>query len=371
MNPAMNLDVMLLNNPLSAWLTALAVALAINLAVGVIKWLMIARLSVMAKRTGTQVDDALIEVVRSTRQILVFGVTLFVGTRYLQLPDPVSTWLKYVAGIAALLQVALWANRTLDFWLGVYRARSQQTDVGATTSLAALAFIGRVLVWSIVMLVALDNFGVDVTALVAGLGIGGIAVALAVQNVLGDLFASLSIVIDKPFVIGDFIIVDDYMGSVEHVGLKTTRIRSLGGEQIVFSNSDLLKARLRNYKRMRERRNVFAFGLTYQTSAEQIEGVLALVRKIIEDQPLTRFDRVHFAKFGESSLDFEVVFWMTDPDFNKYMDTQQAINLAMLRGFAGIGVGFAFPTRSLFVESPLTVARPAQPEDRSRPALTQ
>lgn len=370
----MNLQTLLLDNPLSDWLTALAVAVSINLFVALIKRMALARLSTLAQRTSNSLDDALVEVIRGTRQILVFGVSLFVGTRYLELPDPAASWLKVVAGAAALLQFGLWASRALDFWLNRYRKRSEQHDIGATTSLAALGFIAHVLLWSILLLVALDNLGIDVTALVAGLGIGGIAVALAVQNILGDLFASLSIVIDKPFVIGDFVIVDDYMGSVEHVGLKTTRIRSLGGEQIVFSNSDLLKARLRNYKRMYERRNVFAFGLTYQTTAEQIEQVLKRVTKIIEDQPMTRFDRAHFAKFGDSSLDFEVVYWMTDPDFNKYMDTQQAINLAMLRDFAEIGVGFAYPTRSLFLESPLTLERPA-PKERgngeARRPLTQ
>jgi small-conductance mechanosensitive channel len=174
-----------------------------------------------------------------------------------------------------------------------------------------------------------------------------------VQNILGDLFASLSIVIDKPFVAGDFIIIDDFMGSVEHVGLKTTRIRSLGGEQIVFSNSDLLKSRLRNYKRMRERRIVFKFGLTYDTPPERLEQVPGIVRRIIEGQKQVRFERAHFAAFGESSLDFEVVFWMTTPDYNAYMDVQQAINLALMRELAGIGAEFAFPTRTLLVEGPV------------------
>jgi small-conductance mechanosensitive channel len=168
-----------------------------------------------------------------------------------------------------------------------------------------------------------------------------------VQNILGDLFASLSIVMDKPFVIGDFIVVDDCAGTVEHVGLKTTRVRSLSGEQLVFANSDLLGARLHNYKRMNERRILFGFGVLYATPPDQVEQIASMVRNIVEAQPQTRFDRAHFKGFGESSLDFEVVYWMLDPDYNRYMDTQQSINLALLRAFTDAGIGFAFPTRTL------------------------
>jgi small-conductance mechanosensitive channel len=353
----------LFGNPLQDWLTALGLALVINVVVGVIKWLIIGRIAKLAANSSTALDDAFVAVARRTKQFLVFGVTLFIGTRYLQLPERIESLLVGFATVAAFLQFGLWAMAGLDFWLERYRKRALQTDSSATTSLAALAFIGRTVLWAIVLLLALDNLGVDVTALVAGLGVGGIAVALAVQNILGDLFASLSIVIDKPFVVGDFIIVDSYMGSVEYVGLKTTRIRSLGGEQIVFSNADLLKARVRNYKRMYERRILFKFGVLYQTTPEQVEKAVRIVREIIEAEELTRFDRAHFASFGDSSLDFEVVYWMKDPDYNRYMDVQQRVNLAMMRAFAKEGIGFAYPTRSLFVEAPVQVSLTPQKAD--------
>jgi small-conductance mechanosensitive channel len=225
--------------------------------------------------------------------------------------------------------------------------------------LNALRFIVRFILWTVIVLMTLDNLGVNVTTMVAGLGIGGIAVALAVQNILGDLFASLSIVIDKPFVIGDFVIVGEYMGAVEYVGLKTTRIRALGGEQIVFSNGDLLKARIRNFRRMRERRVLFSFGVLYQTQAELVEKVPAMVRGIVEAHQKVRFDRAHFKSFGESSLAFEVVYWMLDPDFNLYMDVQQKINLEMLRAFEREGIRFAYPTRTLVVDGPIRVEQAA------------
>jgi small-conductance mechanosensitive channel len=215
----------------------------------------------------------------------------------------------------------------------------------------------------VAFLLALDNLGFDITALVAGLGIGGIAVALAVQSVLGDLFASLSIVLDKPFVIGDFIIVDQYLGTVEHVGLKTTRIRSLSGEQVIFSNSDLLTSRVRNFKRMYERRIVFEVGVTYQTSYENVAAIPSMIRSIIEAQGETRFDRSHFKSYGDSSLVYETVYYVRSPDFNVYMDTQQAINLALYQEFAKRGIDFAYPTRTLYVHN----ESPVQPKEALRP----
>jgi len=199
-------------------------------------------------------------------------------------------------------------------------------------------------------LLILDNFGVNITGLVAGLGIGGIAVALAVQNILGDLLASLSIVLDKPFVIGDFIVVDSLSGTIEHIGLKTTRIRSLNGEQLIFSNNDLLKSRIRNFKRMSERRVVFHLGVVYQTSLEQLKIIKKIVAEIIEKRQKVRFDRVHFKEYSSSSLIYEVVYYVSSPDFNVYMDIQETINLEILQRFQEEKIEFAYPTQTLYVQ---------------------
>jgi small-conductance mechanosensitive channel len=179
--------------------------------------------------------------------------------------------------------------------------------------------------------------------------VGGIAVALAVQNVLGDLFASFSIVLDKPFVIGDFIIVGDHLGTVEHVGLKTTRIRSLSGEQLVFSNTDLLGSRIRNFKRMYERRVVFSLGVVYQTPARLLEKIPPMLRQIVESREQVRFDRAHFRDFGPHSLNFEIVYWVLSPDYALYMDIQQEINLEIYRRFEQEGIDFAYPTQTLYL----------------------
>jgi small-conductance mechanosensitive channel len=199
-----------------------------------------------------------------------------------------------------------------------------------------------------VLLLTLDNLGVDITALVAGLGIGGIAVALALQNVLGDLLASLSIALDQPFVIGDFLIVGEHLGTVEYIGIKSTRLRSLTGEQIVMSNADLLSSRLRNYGRMYERRVVFTLGVTYETPRDKLREIAPLLRGIVEAQEGVRFDRAHFAKYGPYSLDFEVVYHVLSADFGRYMDAQQAINFRIHEAFEALGVQFAYPTQTLW-----------------------
>jgi len=206
-----------------------------------------------------------------------------------------------------------------------------------------------VALWSTLLILALDNFGVNVTALVAGLGVGGIAVALAAQNVLGDLFASISILLDKPFVLGDFVIVGDFMGTVERIGIKTTRLRSLGGEELVFSNSDLLQSRLRNFKRMYERRVLFSVGVVYQTDIATVEKIPGVLRECVETQKDVRFDRAHFKSYGDFALNFEIVYYVQSPDYNRFMDVQQAINLAIGKRFAEDKIEFAYPTQTVFV----------------------
>jgi small-conductance mechanosensitive channel len=208
-------------------------------------------------------------------------------------------------------------------------------------------------VWTATFLLVLDNLGFDVTALITGLGVGGIAVALAVQNVLGDLFASVSIVIDKPFVVGDSIAIGDFVGTVESVGLKTTRLRSVSGEQIVMANSDLLQSRIRNHKRAVQRRNVFGIGVTYDTPPEQLRRVSEIVREAIEAEgERARFDRAHLMRFGASSLDFEAVWFTLDPDYKLYMDQQERIFLRVLEKLGEAGIELAFPTQTVQIARP-------------------
>ena len=212
-------------------------------------------------------------------------------------------------------------------------------------------FVARMVLWVVVALMVLDNLGVNITTLVASLGVGGIAVALAVQNVLGDLFASLSIVLDKPFVVGDTIIVGDAQGTVEYIGVKTTRLRSLSGEQIVFSNAELLKSRIHNHQRMVSRRAAFTIGVTYDTAREQLQAIPGMVKEIIGTEQNATFDRAHFARFGASSLDFDVVYHIKTADYLVFMDTQQSIFLKLFEQFGAAGIGFAYPTSVVKLEA--------------------
>ena len=337
-------------NPLYDWIAALAVGIALTLALYFVQRLLIRRLSAWAGRTATRLDDYVVEILSGTRFLFLLIVSFYFGSQYLELPPKPARLIEHVAIIALLVQAALWGNRGIAMWLDEYMKRHRDTDAAAATTMSVLGFIARVVLWSILVLMILDNLGFNITTLVASLGIGGVAVALALQNILGDIFASLSIAMDKPFVLGDFLIVDEILGTVEYIGLKTTRLRSLGGEQIIFSNTDLLKSRIRNYKRMYERRVVFGFGVTYQTPLAKLEAIPPKVKEIVTAQQKTRFDRAHFKEYGDSSLNFEVVYFVQDPDYNLYMDIQQAINLAIFRYFEQDRIEFAYPTRTLYLQ---------------------
>ena len=272
-----------------------------------------------------------------------------------------GAWLGTITVFALLLQVGIWADRLIHLLLLSYQDKNQDADAGRVTTMRAAGFLIRVVLFSVILLMALDNVpGLDITTLIAGLGVGGIAVALALQNVLGDLLASLSIALDKPFVIGDIIGLDTFTGTVEHIGLKTTRLRSVSGEQLIFANNDLLASRIRNFQRMTERRSLFVLGVVYQTPADLLETIPGMVREIVEAQPHTRFERAHFRGFGASSLDFEVVYFVQQPDYQTYMDVQQAVNLAIVRRFAAEGISFAYPTQTVYLAAGRT--RPTRNE---------
>ncbi len=276
-------------------------------------------------------------------------LAVFAGSAVITLPAVVTTVLRAATIIALLVQGGIWASATISFLLERYRQRKLKADPAGVTTMNALGFLARLGLWAVVLLLVLDNLGVNITALVAGLGVGGIAVALATQSVLSDLFASLSIVLDKPFVVGDFLIIGDFLGSVEHVGLKTTRLRSLSGEQLVFANADLLGSRIRNYGRMFERRVVFKIGVTYETPRDKLEKVPRIIRDAVEGQEKTRLDRSHFSAYGDFALTFESVYYVLEPDYNLYMDIQQAINFRIHEAFEQEGIEFAYPTQKLYV----------------------
>lgn len=339
---------------LANWALALVVTVASFTAMVSIVGFARRRLEAIRYSTHSKIDDVMSEVLAGTSRLTLAAAAVLIGVGMLDLPPRWMVRVDNLWFLAIGLQLALWLNRAITVGTRQHLAASADHQTLKASATATLMVWGlRVMLWSVLLLAMLSNLGVNITAFVASLGVGGIAVALAVQNILGDLFASLSIAVDKPFEIGDFIVMGDVMGSVEQVGLKTTRLRSLSGEQIVISNAELLKTTIRNYKRMAERRVVFTVGLTYDTTREQAEAVPESLRRIVQSQENTRFDRAHFKSFGDSALIFEVVYFVLQSDFNLYMDIQQRINLGMMEEFDRLGVNFAFPTQTVHLSAPL------------------
>jgi small-conductance mechanosensitive channel len=343
------LDWIYLNNSIRAWLLAGAVAVIVHAGATLLRRLLIRQISALAGRTATQADDLLADALRRTKTYFVLFISIYAASRVLTLSDSVETALRFIGVIVIVSQLAIWGTVVINTLIRRQMAMRVEEDAATATTINALGFVIRLAFYSVLVLMGISNLGFDITALIAGLGIGGIAVALALQNVLGDLFASLSIVLDRPFVIGDFIIVDDLLGTVEYIGLKTTRVRSLSGEQLVFANSDLLDSRIRNFKRMYQRRVVFSIGVTYQTPRAQLERIPAIIRAAVERQENARFDRAHFATYGDFSLNFETVYHVLGPDYSEYMDIQQAINFEIHREFEVAGIEFAYPTQTIFM----------------------
>jgi small-conductance mechanosensitive channel len=335
-------------NTLKTYLIALAIVVAVMVVLLLVRRVMIRYFSRKAQESDHDGYDFMLAVAQRTLFPLMLVVSLYAGKSLLAVHPGIELWLTSAAVAAVVLQATLWANALVTFWLNRYQKQNRNLDPSRVTTMRAVTLAARLLLIVIAIILILDNIpGVQITALMASLGIGGVAIALAIQNILSDLFASLSIILDKPFVLGDFIIVDSYMGSVEYIGLKTTRIRSLSGEELVFANNDLLKSRIRNYKRMAERRVVFGLGVTYQTPFAQLKAIAGWIEAIISEMGMVRFDRAHFQTFGDAALRFEVVYYMLDPDYNRFMDTQQAINLAIHQKFEAEGVAFAYPTQTI------------------------
>jgi small-conductance mechanosensitive channel len=339
-------------------LIALGIAAAVFVVLLALRELVVRRLGKRAERTTTGLDDLVVSLGRRTQILAIAAVALYAGSLYITLPARQERVLRGLTEIAVFLQLALWSSVAIDFWIARQR-RKMDHDATSVALAGVLRFVAKLTLWALLLMMALDNLGVNVTAMVTGLGIGGVAVALALQNVLGDLLASLSIVLDKPFVIGDAITVDTLTGTVESIGLKTTRLRAVSGEQLIFANSDLLKSRVHNWKRMAERRVVLTFGVPYETPPDALARIPALVRASVEAADLTRFDRAHFKGLGASSLDFEAVYWILTPDYNAYMDRQQAVNLGLLRAFEREGLAFASGSQTVVLARPKPAGKPS------------
>ncbi|GBD98964.1 low conductance mechanosensitive channel YnaI [bacterium BMS3Abin07] len=323
------------------------------LAIRIFRHLILNRLRAWAEKTATDIDDFLLQVFEKTLlPILYFGI-FYLSTRSLTLNAALNK-IVYTLGVIVLTVFGIrFLVALINYTIETYLLKKEK-DAIRERNLKGIITVIKVVIWGLGITFLLDNLGFKISSVIAGLGIGGVAVALAAQTVLGDLFSYFAIFFDRPFEVGDFIIVGEYMGSIEDIGIKTTRIRSLSGEQLVFSNTDLTNSRVRNYKRMEKRRVVFKLGVTYQTSLQQLKEIPVVITGIIKNVNDTVFDRAHFSSYGDFSLIFEVVYYVNGSDYNKYMNIQQEINLEIMEEFEKRRIEFAYPTQTIFLEKTQT-----------------
>jgi small-conductance mechanosensitive channel len=339
---------MLLSNSVTDWLVTGIVAVAVWSGLWILRRLIASRYK---KYSGAQHPTPLrliVYLIGHTTQLLFLAVALYAAEQSLTLPDAFRHTVDHVVLLLLLAQVGLWAGRALRFYLET-KELERGADRVFAGSLDIINFLGRLAVWSLLSLVALDNLGVNITALLAGLGVGGVAVALALQNVLGDLFASLSITLDKPFVAGDSLVIDTFAGKVEHIGIKSTRLRSETGEQIILSNADILKSRVRNFGRAQEQRALATLRVTYETPSDTLRRIPVLLESIVREHANARFERCHLKTLGDSALHFELSYFVQQPNLNPLLDLQQAVNFRIIDEFRRLGVEFDYPTQRVIL----------------------
>jgi len=317
----------------------------------IFQYVFLKRLKALAEKTATPLDDILVGIIRKIGLPIGYFGILYLAVSTLTMDSLVKKAIDVILMAVLTIFAARFAIILAGHIFDIYWEKRGK-DTALKGSLKGILNVLKVVIWGIAVVFFLDNMGFKISAVIAGLGIGGVAVALAAQAVLGDLFSYFAILFDRPFEVGDFIIVGEYLGTIEYIGIKTTRVRSLGGEQLVFSNTDLTGSRVRNYKRMGKRRVLFKLGVTYQTPLEKLKAIPGMMEKVIKNVKDTTFDRAHFSSYGDFNLVIEVVYYVMSRDYNKYMDIQQEINLAIKEEFEKRGIEFAYPTQTLYVEKP-------------------
>lgn len=351
------------HNTIQEYLIALGIIVIAFIAIKLLKNIFLVRLKRLTSHTRNHIDDYIIGSISRFGIPALYVLAVYVGLNYLTFTEKVQDILHIAVTVAITFYIIRFISSTILSLLQSYIRKRSDEDHGEdrVKQLGGIMLIINIIIWALGLIFLFDNMGFDVTAVIAGMGIGGIAIALAAQNILGDLFNYFVIFFDKPFEIGDFIIVDDKLGTIEYIGIKTTRVKSLSGEQLVFSNSDLTNSRIHNYKRMGTRRIVFKVGVIYETPYDKLNQIPGLLKSIVEEQEgKTVFDRAHFLAFGEYSFDFEVVHIVQSADFNYYMDVQQQINYRILEEFEKMGVKIAYPARTLWFANPVDVKQDGQ-----------
>lgn len=336
-------------NTVYEYARALVIFVSALIVIKTLEWVIIHQLKKWTEGTKTTIDDFFVRIIEKLAIPLSYFGAFYVSLATLQPPETFKKGIDVAAIALITICAARFITMLIEYGFRLYSI-SRGRNLDFQNSLDGILKVVKFLVWSLALILFLDNMGFKISTVIAGLGIGGIAIGLAAQAVLKDLFSYFSIIFDRPFEVGDFIIVGDYLGVVEKIGAKTTRIRSLSGEQLIFSNTDLTDSRVRNYKRMQERRVVFKLGVVYQTTVSKVKEIPQIIRTVIANTPDTRFDRAHFFSYGDFALIFEVVYYVLSADYNKYMDIQQEINFGIKEEFEKRGIEFAYPTQTLFVQ---------------------
>ena len=338
-------------NSLMVYLSATGIFLGIIILIKIINKLILRRVKILAERTKTTLDDFAVELAEKLVVPFSYFLAAYIALKSLRFPPEVNKLIDNLSMAVLTFFAVKLVIALITYGLHKYWDKSSRS-LNLQHSLTGIIKVLKFIIWSLAVIFFLDNLGFKISTVIAGLGIGGVAIALAAQAVLKDLFSYFSIIFDRPFEIGDFIIIDDLLGTIEHIGIKTTRIRSLGGEELVFSNSDLTDSRLRNYKRMQKRRVVFSLGVVYHTPVNTLKEIPAILKDCIKKVPDTAFDRAHFSTYGDFNLNFETVYYVLSSDYNKYMDIQQEINFSIKEEFEKRKIEFAFPTQTVYVNKP-------------------
>ena len=345
MNPSQFILNILGNNQMENLLTSFVIFVAVFFALKIFKTIIVKKLKNVAKKTETDIDDVFIQIIESINWPFYLLISVFIAVQFIQLSAKTENILGYIT----ILVVAYYVVRALQKLIEFSLEKLHKKEKGLGRPLINLINkLSSWLLWLVVIIIILQNFGFNVSTLLGGLGVGGIAIAFALQNVLADIFASFSIYLDKPFKIGDFIVIGEDKGTVEKIGLKSTRLKALSGQQLIISNKELTESRVQNYKNMKERRIVFGFGVVYETPSQKLKKIPKIIKDIFAEIKIVRLDRVHFKEFADSSLNFEVVYFMETADYIKYMNIRQKINFALKDAFEKEGIEMAYPTQTIY-----------------------
>ena len=339
------------NNPIKNYFIALIIFFLIIICLKILKRFLIEKIRKIADHQQADFLNLLVKVISFVNLPFYILFSLYISFQFLNLPVITNKFVLYPLVILTAYYFIKAGQEIIDYGAEkVIRIQKTKEEGEFDPSIIYLFSKAlKVLLWILVIVITLQSLGYNITALVAGLGIGGVAIAFALQGILSDIFASFSIYFDRPFQIGDYIVVGDDSGTVKNIGIKSTRMQTLKGEELIISNKQLTEARIHNYKKMKKRRNAFTLGIVYNTPTEKLRKIPLILKKIIEKFELVELDRVHFGKFGEFSLNFEIVYYLNSADYKQHMDIQEEINLQIKEGFEKENIEFAYPTQKIFL----------------------